>query len=120
MDLPPSLGADAADFRQASLAHDPLGDDCDHRPVRLVTADQRDRMLRRLASAEVHGGVAPEALQSLADVVRPDHLRQGLAFMLARAANKPSRQVFEMAFLALMIARHWARLPDDDIVQIAK
>src|SRR5690606_4536151 len=61
--LPAGLTRDAAAFRKRRLSPSPFDDAA--APVRPATADQQDRMLRRLASATLHHGVAPERLQSL-------------------------------------------------------
>jgi hypothetical protein len=85
------------------------------RPVRPATAVQRHRMLRRLASAEILAGLAPCHIQSLADLVNPGHLELGLRFFIDRNDGQPNKQVFDMAQLALVVARHWAALPDEQV-----
>jgi integrase len=116
--LPQALHADAQAFKQASLHPDPFADDTPPQPVRPATAVQRDRMLRRLASAEILSGVDPSCLQSLADLMSPEPLKRGLQFFMDRNGGEPNQHVSDMLLLALGIARHWASLPEDSIRQI--
>jgi integrase len=107
-------------FRERSLNPDWFEDEGTRSAVHLTTADQRDRMLRRLASAEVLASVDPATLLSLAQVCSPANLRRGLEFMMRRNDGKPNKQIFEMAMLAQTVARHWARLPDEELETIGK
>lgn len=119
-ELPQGLASDAASFRRRSLAPDWFEDEGNSRPVRESTADQRDRMLRRLASAEILEGVSLEALNSLADLLDPPNLRKGLEFMIERAGGTPNRQVFEMTVLAQTIGCRWCNFPEDKLAVIGK
>lgn len=114
-ELPPGLTADAAEFYAKSLAPDWFEAEGHRRPVKIATADQRDRMLRRLATAEILNGVKFEQLTSLSRLVEPSNLRRGLEFMINRNDGRPNKQVFEMALLAQTIGRHWAALPPGDL-----
>lgn len=117
-ELPRELADHANRFREDSLKPAHFDDGKNHMPVRPATAEQRDRMLRRLASAEIRGGIDPSALKSLANVVRPENLQIGLQFLIDRNGGQPNKQVFDMSRLALTVARHWSRLPEDQIATI--
>ncbi len=119
-ELPKALFADARAYMEASLDPGYFDGGEARRPVRPSTAAQRDRMLRRLASAEIRSGVDPAALQSLAGLVEPDRLKPALEFFVERNGGEPNKQVFAMALLALGVARHWARLPEDKVATIAQ
>ncbi len=123
--MPVGLAADAARFMAESLRPDPFhvdpfGTRAGLRPVRSSTAAQRDRMIRRLAAAEMHAGVPRDELNSLADLVHPDRLQRGLRFFLDRNGGKPGKQVFEMAHLARTIAKYWSRPPEDQLARISE
>lgn len=118
--FPDDLHVDMQRFRERSLNPDWFEDEGTRSAVRLATADQRDRMLRRLASAEVLASVDPATLLSLAQVCSPANLRRGLEFMMRRNDGKPNKQIFEMAMLAQTVARHWADLPDEELKTICK
>jgi integrase len=117
--FPVSLKADVASFHQASLDPD-IFDVDSPKPVRQTTIDARDRCLRRLASAEVLRGVPIESLKTLADVVSPATLKQGLHFIQSRKDNGPTVQMSLIAELALTVARHWAHLPEADVNEIRR
>ena len=118
-DLPTGLARDAAEFKRRSLEMDAFGDD-DHRVVRATTAEQRDGMLRRLATAVLLNAGNVAEINSLADLVRPGTLKIGLTYLLSRAGSKSSRQTFSMAHLAHVIARDWAKLPEPDLAEIKR
>ena len=118
--LPEALLEDARAFKDRTLNPCYLTDVESHQPVQPATADQRHRMLRRLASSEILSGVDPCHLQSLADVVEPDHLKLGLQFFIGRNDGESNKQVFDMALLALTVARHWSRLPEAQIATIVR
>ena len=116
-ELPAALHADVQAYHAASLHPDPL--DPDARPaVQDTTVYQRDRMLRRLAAAAILNGVDRDALQSLADIIRPDRLKPALRFLLDQNGGEPNKQLADMLGLVLGIARHWVRAPDECINQI--
>ena len=88
--------------------------------MRASTAVQRDRQLRRLIGAEVQRGVNPDDLHSLADVIQPDRLKEGLRFMHERCSNGSHVQLRDIHSLALVIASRWAELPRDRFEEIKK
>ena len=51
----------------------------------------------QLASALVHRGRDPGELQGLADLVRPENLREALRFFLERAGDRSTRQIHALA-----------------------
>lgn len=121
-DLPEGLASDAERFRLYQLGPDSassiFSETAPRKPVRPATAAQRDRMLRRLASAEILAGVPKEEIGSLAALVQPDRLKLGLEFFLMKAEGQTSVQVEQMIHLAVLIAKNWAKLPDSDISKI--
>lgn len=114
-ELPESLTRDATAFRAARLNPSPFDDNA--RAVRPATADQQDRMLRRLASAALRSGVAPEQLQSLRDLVRPDVVKAALSFLIERHGGETSAQVSDMINLILTVARR-VEASESDIRQL--
>jgi len=116
-DLPSLLKDDVDAFLEASLHPDPLDADA-RRAVRPATVYGRSRLLRRIATAEILGGVLPSNLNNLADLVHPDRLRLGLQFFLDRNDGKPNQQVADVTSLALLIASRWVKAPEDQIDQL--
>jgi hypothetical protein len=91
-ELPKGLFADARAYKDASVDQSYFDDGEYKKPVRPSTAAQRDRMLRRLASAEILSGVDPAALQSLADIVEPERLKPALEFFVKRNGGEPAHR----------------------------
>lgn len=110
--LPEALAADARAFHAARIKPSPF--DGMGRPVRRATADKQDRMLRQFASAAIHGGVARDRLQSLADLCRPDVARVALSFLMDRNGGDKGPQASDMAHLIHTVAGVWARSPEAD------
>jgi integrase len=80
-----------------------------------ATAEQRDRMIRRLASVQILEGVPACELLSLSDLVDPDNVELALNFFIERNGGKQSTQSYDMAYLALVIARHHCKLSAEDL-----
>lgn len=116
-DLPNSLSADAQAFADACRKPDLFSDDAP-RAARPSTVYARDRLLRRIISAEIKSGVDREDLKTLADVVRPNRIKLALTFFLERRNASQSVQAALAADLALTIAKRWAKLPDADCNQL--
>lgn len=114
-ELPEGLARDAAAFRESRLSPCPFDDAAS--PVRPATADQQDRMLRRLASATLRHGVSTERLQSLRDLVRPENVKAGLTFLLQRHDTETSAHVSDMTNLVLTVARR-LEIPEAEIRQL--
>lgn len=115
--LPAALHADVQAYHEACLHPDPL--DAEARPAaRATTVKQRDRMLRRIATAAILNGVNRDDLRSLADLVHPERLRPALRFLLARNDGKPNKQLADILGLVLGISCHWVRAPADHVNQL--
>lgn len=116
-DLPASLKQDTDAWHESCLRPDRFDPDAPP-PVRQSTIDQRDRMVRRLAAAVVKQGVRSEELDGLRALFTPRRVKKALTFFLERNSGEPSTQTHEMARLAVTIARHWLKLPEDEIWEL--
>ena len=116
-DLPASLKEDVDAWHAASLRPDPFDPDAP-RQVKQSTVDQRDRMVRRLATAVVEQGVSAEALTGLRALFTPEHVKMALTFFLGRNGGEPSTQAHEMARLSVTIAEHWLKLDDKEVREL--
>lgn len=119
-ELPEEFVKDAEAFKLAALNPDIFDAQESRKPISRSTANQRHGMIRRLAAAEILSGISPHELRSLADLISPDRLRRGLQFFMDRNNGLPSVQAYEVAYLSYSIARHWAKLPDDQIASIRR
>jgi integrase len=111
----PSLIAEIEAWCARLRGQDPVAEDLPPRPVKPSTADRRGFQLRQLASALVHRGRDPDTLRSLQDLAEIETLREGLRFFLERAGGNSTKQIFELGLAVLAVARHWIRLPEDEV-----
>jgi integrase len=118
-DLPTSLASDAAAFKAAIVKIDLFAENS-RRPVRQSTAEQYHRQIRRLASACLLNGATAEDIASLGRLVSPETLQLGLSYLWPKDSGDANQQVHDMAHLALLIAKYWAKLPADVITEIKR
>ena len=59
-------------------------------------------------------------MRTLADLVMPDTLREALLFFLDRSGGRTTTQISQLAYTALMIAKHWASADAATIAAIRK
>ena len=116
-DLPASLKEDVDAWHEACLRPDPFDPDAPP-AVRQSTIDQRDRMVRRLATAVVKQGVPVDELTGLRVLLAPRRVKLALTFFLDRNDGETSTQVDEMARLTVTIARHWLKLDEDELREL--
>ena len=113
-DFPASLKQDVDAWHEICLRPDPFDPDAPA-PVNPSTIEQRNRMIRRLATAAVLQGEDAEKLDGLGPLITPERVKNGLNFFLDRNDGKPSVQAHGMARLAVTIARHWLKLDEEGI-----
>lgn len=116
-DLPASLREDVGAWHEACLRPDPFDPDAPA-PVRQSTIDQRDRMVRRFATAMVAKGEPVDELTGLRALLAPRRVKLALSFFLDRNDGETSPQAHEMARLAVTIARHWLKLDQDELREL--
>jgi integrase len=100
-----------------SLAPDLLDPDAPA-PVRASTVETRKQRLHELASARVNRGTPPTEIRGLADLVRPEALRDALRFFVERAGNNVQRHIMTKAVLARSVARNFLKLPDTELTEL--
>jgi integrase len=97
------------------LAGKDILEDVDFRPLRPASIKTRTRQLRQYLSALVHRGRDPQTLQSLADVVAVETVKDGLRFLLDRFDGKASKQMLDIACVVKAMARHWVKVEDQHL-----
>ncbi len=123
--LPASLKEDCDAYLARLAGTDPL-EELDFRPLRPSSIATRRRQLIEIISAMVHQGVDPQLLRSLADVVRLDHAKSALRFILNRrdqttGSARPSAksvQAYQLAQLLAAVARHWVHVTDKHLADL--
>ena len=114
--FPASLKQDVDAMVQA--ATDPWGVSS-RRPIKAISAHNRAEQLRLLASAEVDAGIPAADLTSIAAVIEPARVRLGLSVIARRLkGGRTGAHINDVARHARTLAKHWARLPLDDINEL--
>ena len=116
-DFPASLKQDIDAWHEICLRPDPFDPDAPA-PVKPSTIEQRNRMIRRLATAVVLQGEDAEKLDGLSPLITPERVKKALTFFIDRNDDKPSAQAHEMARLAVTIARHFLKLDEEEIREL--
>ena len=116
-DLPTSLKEDVDAWHKACLKPDPFDPDAPP-PVRQSTIDERDRKVRRLATAVVRQGVPAEELTGLRALFTPERVKLALTFFLERNGGETSTQARLMAELSVTVAKHRLKLDDEEVREI--
>lgn len=89
--------------------------DRDFRPLRDPSLRHRHRCLALYLGALVESGVEPATMTSLDAVVTPAMARRGLEHLYRRHGDRTSTHLAAISGVVLIIARHWAKRPADDI-----
>jgi hypothetical protein len=107
----------------AKLGTSDLLDGGDFKPVRPRTLKTREAQLRRFASGLVLAGRDISSLHSLATLVEPKTVKDGLQFQISRRNLRPGDEapsdIASMAGVLLAIARHWVVAPPEQVKPIA-
>lgn len=100
----------------SNQAHDDLFDlNAPPRPLKPRTLRTYRYEVRRFASMLVLRGHNPNAITSLAYLVQPKNVEDGLRFLLERNRNKPMRSAADVAILLAKIAKHWVKVPREHV-----
>ncbi|MGE3744908.1 MAG: hypothetical protein AB7G25_04175, partial [Sphingomonadaceae bacterium] len=114
-DFPPSLEADVLAYCSPSLRQRLMSREKDRPKFSPATSFAYNRYMRRLASAAVLAGVPAASLMDLKALVSPAVLEHGLGWLGDRNGGEANPQLFYIASVCLNVARHWAKLDEDDI-----
>ena len=112
--------ADLAAFCRHLAGADPLAENGPPRPLRPISVYRRRFQVLQLASGLIARGRPVETIRTLADLVMPDTLREALLFFLDRSGGRTTTQISQLAYTALMIAKHWASADAATIAAIRK
>ena len=111
---PQSLVRDANAWCEGLGESDPFADR-PFRPLKATSVTSRHKLLKLYLGALVLEGVDPATMVDLASVVTPARARMALKFFWNRADKKATTYVHGISHMVLMIARHWAHLPEVDL-----
>lgn len=116
--FPQGLATDVEAYLEALQGRSVLAEDAPIRPCKQSTIDVRRRCLQIAASAAVAADVPAESLTSLANLVDPPVVKSLLEWKAQKQGRKPHTFVIDLAALLASIARHWAKLPEDELMQL--
>ena len=110
--FPPALWADVDAWLRRQAHDDILALDASPEPLAPRTIKQYRYSVRAFASMLVRRGHNPKAITSLAYLVRPKNVQDGLRFLLDRhGSNKRLRSAADHAILLRKIAKYWVKAP---------
>jgi integrase len=118
--LPDTFQADLAAFCDHLAGTDPLAENGPPRPLRPISVFRRRFQVMQLVSGLIERGRPAETMRTLADIASPDALRDALSFFLDRAGGGTTTQISQLAYVALMIAKHWTSADAATIAAIRK
>nr|WP_302474479.1 tyrosine-type recombinase/integrase [Roseococcus sp. MDT2-1-1] len=94
--------------------------DRDFRPLKPLSLQSRKRYLSLYLGELVADGVNPATMTELAPLVAPAMAKRALSRVHRRQGDRTSLHLSAMAGVVLMIARHWAKLPADEIEKLRR
>ena len=86
-------------------------------PLANATIKHRHTQIRRFFGELVANGVGKDEIRDLRSMVCPDLVYRGLQAMIDRKGGS-SGMIHGMAYTLLVIAKHYARLPDHDLQKL--
>jgi integrase len=108
-DFPASLKQDVDAYLQRQASDDLLSE-FELKPLRPKSIATRLRQFHLFASALVRRGYDPSTLKSIADLVEPQAVNDGLRFYLDRPEGKQAvKQASHIAGMLKSAAKHWIR-----------
>lgn len=113
--LPKSFRDDLENYIRRMQALDPLDPDAPPRALAPATLAHRRRQIRRFFGELTQSGVNPQDLPDLRAMVRPEMARRGLGRMYDQHNRSTSGMIHGMAYTLLAIAKHYARLPEQEV-----
>ena len=116
---PPSFGADVAAYLDHQARGDLFGGSGRGPASPITLRDFRFRLFQ-MAAALVKSGRDPQTIRSLADLVQPEALKTALSFFWTRNGARKTSQLHGFALTAIKIAKHYVKLPAEQIAELQK
>ena len=116
--FPASLQRDAEAWCAGLSNADPFMEE-PFSPLRPASVESRRKQLRAYLGALVLGGVDPAELVDLAAVVTLARAKVALRYFWEKAGRRATTYTYQQISMVLMIARHYAQLPAEDVDRLA-
>lgn len=88
------------------------------KPLRPESLEARRKQLALFLGALVETGMEPAKMTCLAQVVTLAHACSALKVIYERGGARKSHHVAQMAGLVLILARHWVKLPHEELEEL--
>lgn len=118
-DFTAEFQADIQAMVDDALGRDPFSSNT-RRPVRPVTAEARVKLIRAFASALIDRGWSVSEIRSIADIVTIEAAKAGLKYILDRKDGQVTLHTFQHAKLLCTLAKHWVKVPEDHLAELAR
>jgi integrase len=112
--LPRSFAADLDRFLDRS-GRKSLFDTSSLKPLASVTQNDRRLKILQMTTLLIESGVAPSSIASLSDLVSPVARTTILETLWGRCGQQPNGHFYNLARLLTQIARHWAKVPAQEL-----
>jgi integrase len=116
--LPVSFKQDLTRYLGVMAGTDPLADDAPPRPLSPVSLAQYRRQILRFFGELIGCGLHSKTITNLKAMVRPENVEKGLRAMLARKGGSTSKTIYGIAYMLKTIAKHYVRLPAEEITKL--
>jgi integrase len=117
-DLPQSFNDDLMAFLDRASAQDIFDDEAPIAPLSPVTRRDRTGKIYQLATHALNRGVEVSRLTSLAALVLPDIYDPIVRSLWDKANKKPNAHAQNLVRVLSLIARHWAKAPQEIIQKL--
>ena len=117
-DLPQSFNDDLMAFLDRASAQDIFDDEAPIAPLSPVTRRDRTGKIYQLATHALNRSIDASRLTSLADLVTPEIYDPIVRSLWDKANKKPNAHAQNLVRVLSLIARHWAKAPQDIIQKL--
>jgi integrase len=117
-DLPASFLRDLESYLNSLSKPDLLSDSKYERPLRAATIKAHEDNVMLFVGAVIKSGIPSSKMSSLAALVDPDRVKQGLTWLFAQNDGVPLRSHRNLIYTLLSVARRHAKAEEEDIKQL--
>jgi integrase len=117
-DLPASFVVDIELYLKSLSKPDLLSDSKYERPLRAATIKAHEDNIMLFVGAVIKSGISSTELTSLAALVAPERVKQGLNWLFAQNDGEPRQSHRNLIHTLLSVARRHAKADESDIKQL--
>ena len=118
--FPDTFKKDVAKWAERMTNPDPFDREAPPRPLRRETVNHKESLIRQYASALVHqGDLEIEQVTGLEVLFTPERFISALRSVLERQDDKPTQYLFNFANSMRWLAKHYCKLDDATLEELA-